>query len=332
MKNFYQIKSFSAIFILALFSFAITSCKNDKKGVIPTISQTVVGLADFSQLELSAIKCNFVVALSNKNTAAGSNGDYTVFAPTNQAFAKIGLINGADLNALQTPFLKNVLNYHLSNGRTKDEELLNSTSLLSLMANKDEKKIFIRAGEKYVNGSKIIATNIKADNGVVHAIDRVLLASGTDITNTAIFFSEGKGFVKPELTFLVAAVIYCDLITTLADASKKTVFAPTDQAFKNLGVKLGVALNQPSDITKLDKATLTNILRTHVIATNAYFTSQLYAGPILTASGKNITLGEYENGYLSVKGAGNSAVAKMVIPDIQATNGVIHVIDSVLLP
>lgn len=322
------------LFSALVFLTTIISCNKDKKSVLPTISQFVVGLKDLSQLEASAIKGDLVVALSNKNTAPASNGNFTVFAPTNQAFQKIGLINPQDLNALQTPFLVNVLKYHVSNESTKDEVMANGTKLPSLLAETVTKRIIIRNNETYVNGSKIIVVNTKADNGTVHVINRVLLASGTDIANTAIFFAQGKGFVKPELTFLVEAVVYCDLVTALADpAANYTVFAPTDQAFKDLGKKLGVALSNPSDIRKLDKATVKQILLTHVVANGgAKFTSELYTGNLQTLSGENIVLGEYNNGVLSVKGSGNSIVANMVIPDVQTTNGIVHVIDRVLLP
>lgn len=321
------------VFVALIFSTTIISC-NKEKGVLPTISQFVVGLKDLSQLEASAIKADLVIALSNKNTASGSDGNFTVFAPTNQAFQKIGLVNPQDLNALQTPFLISVLKYHLSNGSTEDEMLPNTSTLNSLLGEDIKKTIVIRDGEKYVNGSKIIVVDTKTDNGVVHVINRVLLASGTDIANTAIFFAQGKGFVKPELSFLVEAAIYCDLVDELENPNANyTVFAPTDQAFKDLGKILGVAIENPADIRKLDKATVTQVLLNHVVSNGgSKFTSQLYTGNLQTLSGKNITLGEYINGLLSVKGAGNNIAANMVIPDIQTTNGIVHVIDRVLLP
>lgn len=321
------------VYVALIFSTTIISC-NKEKGALPTISQFVVGLKDLSQLEASAIKADLVIALSNKNNASGSDGNFTVFAPTNQAFQKIGLANPQDLNALQTPFLISVLKYHLSNGSTKDEMLPNTSTLNSLLGEDIKKTIVIRDGEKYVNGSKIIVADTKTDNGVVHVINRVLLASGTDIANTAIFFAQGKGFINPELSFLVEAVHYCDLVDDLANPnSNYTVFAPTDQAFKDLGKILGVSIEKPVDIRKLYKATVTQVLLNHIVSNGGgKFTSQLYTGNLQALSGKNIILGEYINGLLSVKGSGNSIAANMVIPDIQTTNGIVHVIDRVLLP
>lgn len=328
-----QLKKALVLFTVFLFSIAVISCNGDKKGVLPTIAQTVVSLADLSQLEASAIKGNFVVMLSNKNMATGSGGNFTAFAPTNKAFENIGLNYPQDLNSLQTPFLVNLLKYHLSDGLAKDEALVSGSDVPSLLGNTLRKKIFTRPnGDKFVNGSKIIVGNNKADNGIVHVINRVLLASETDVAHTAIFFAEGKGFVKPELSFLSEAIVYCDLLGSLSDITKSyTVFAPTDQAFVSLGGALGISLNKPSDIRKIDKITLTQILLNHV-TDNAKFTSQLFAGNLQVLNGKNVKLGEYNDGLLSVMGSGNGTAANMVIPDIQTTNGVVHIIDKVLLP
>ncbi len=327
-----MIKTGLFVFTTLLTTLVITSCNKDNSNVLPTISQTVVSLENLSQLEFAAVKGNLVAALSNKNTAPSSDGNYTIFAPTDEAFEKIGLVNSQDLNALQNPFLINVLKYHLRDGST-DDMLTNGSILTSLVGPSIKKKIIFRGTDKYVNGSKIIVTNTKADSGTIHIIDRVLLASGTDIANTAIFFAQGKGFVNPELSFLAEAVVYCDLVGALADPNANyTIFAPTNQAFKDLGKLLGLTINQPSDIRNLDKATVTQVLLTHVISGGGRFTSELYAGNLSALNGKNVALGANSNGLLSVKGPGNAVAANMVIPDVQTTNGVVHVIDRVLLP
>lgn len=321
-----------ASLFLATALTVFSSCQKDKDQ-LQTISQVAVNLPGFSQLEAAAIKGGVAGVLSNRNPAAGADGNFTVFAPTNEAFAKIGLVNPQDLNALQTPFLTNVLLYHVNNGNTKEASFVNGFSMPSLLGETVTKRIITRGSDKFVNGSKIIAADVKAENGTVHAIDRVLLASGADIANTAIFFAQGKGFVNPELSFLVEAVVYAGLVDALADKDANyTVFAPTNQAFKDLGKLLGVSINQPADIRKIDKATVTTVLLTHVINGGGKFTSELFAGNLAALSGSNVTLGAYTNGYLTVKGSGNSVPANMVIPDVQTTNGVVHVIDRVLLP
>jgi uncharacterized surface protein with fasciclin (FAS1) repeats len=332
-------KLFNSAFIGALALFIATgfsACKKDEN-VKPTIAQIAVNINGFSQLEAAAIRGGVVGLLSNKNPEATSGGNFTVFAPTNQAFAKLGLVNPEDLNALQQSFLFTVLAYHVNNGLKIETDFTNGASLPSLLGATVTKRIITRNNGKdlFVNGSKIISTNVTAENGVVHAIDKVLLASGANIANTAIFFSQGKGFVKPELSFLVEAVVYCDLVNALADpAANYTVFAPTNQAFKDLGKILGVSIENPSDIRKLPKATVTQVLLTHVfnLPGGGKFTSELNAGTITSLNSKPVTFGAYTDGVLTVKGSGNAVAANMVIPDVQTTNGVVHVIDRVLLP
>ncbi len=332
MKNNTSFKSRVLLASMALIlSLGFSACKKESSS-LPTIAQVAVTMPGFSQLEAAAIRGGVAVTLSNKNSGDPS-GAFTVFAPTNDAFAKLGLVAPQDLNALQKPFLTNVLLYHVNNGNTLQASLTGGASVASLLG--PTKRIINRNGDIFVNGSKILATNVKADNGTVHVIDRVLLASGANIAQTTIFFAGGNGFVNPELTFLLNAVDYCGLVDALSNKDANyTVFAPTNQAFKDLGVLLGVSINQPSDIRKLPKATVTQVLLTHVFDLNnvGKFTSELNAGTIKALNGQEVTLGAYTNGYLTVKGKGNGAPANMVIPDVQTTNGVVHVIDRVLLP
>ena len=335
MNNFKLAQSIGVV-ATALFSLIVfAACNKDRSDTIPTIEQTIVGLEDLSQLELATIKTDLVVTLSNKNTVSGSAGNFTFFAPTNKAFAKLGLALPQDLNSLQHGFLSNIIKYHISNGSTKDEMLTSESTLFSLLEGETiKKRIVIRGVDKYINGSKIIVGNAKADNGIVHVIDRVLLISDADIAQSTKAFAQGRGFVQPELNFLSEALNYCDLDGFLSDPSKSyTVFAPSNQAFTDLGKLLGVSLKQPSDVRKLEKANLSKILRTHIFTERGgRFTSEMYPGSHTALNGEKVAFGEYDNGVFSLKGSGNTTVANMLIPDIQTTNGVLHIIDRVILP
>ncbi|WP_241502146.1 fasciclin domain-containing protein [Hymenobacter glacialis] len=288
-------------------------------------------------MEDAALRGDVAVLLGNKNPN-DAQGNYTVFAPTNGAFARLGLNTAQDLTALQQPFLRNTLLYHVFSGSLPGSGLTAGTSSPSALG--PQRRIIRRAdGTMYVNGSKILATDVRAANGLIHPIDKVLLATGADVLNSALALQSAKVFVKPELTFLVEAVIYANLtgaLTGSPGSAPLTVFAPTDQAFKDLGVLLGVPLNQPSDIRKLPVATVTKVLLNHVVggAQGGKFTSELPNGTtVASAGGDPVAFGAFINGVLTVKGAGNgTAVANMVIPDVQCTNGVVHVIDRVLLP
>ena len=318
--------------MLSAIAIAFTSVVSAQK----TVVDIAVGSESHTTL-VAAVKAADLVA-----TLQGA-GPFTVFAPTNAAFTALDTeLQPGGIAGLSETTLTNVLLYHVNDGSTLESSLTTSNPIVNSLLGKSNtnptgvtKRIVTRGNDRFINGSKIIATNVRADNGIVHVIDRVLLASGADIANTAIFFAQGNGFVNPELSYLVEAVIYADLVAPLADANNNfTVFAPTNQAFRDLGALLGVPLNQPSDIRKLPRATVAQVLLTHVfnLSGGGKFTSEFSAGTITALNGQNITLGAYNNGYLTVKGNGNATAANMAIPDVQCTNGVVHVIDRVLLP
>lgn len=313
---------------LACSAVCLTSCHHEE--VAPSIANIAVANQDFSVLEDAAIRGGVAIALTNKNA---DGGDYTVFAPTNAAFARLGLNNAQDLLALQKPFLTTTLLYHTVSGRLEGSSLQPGSTSASLAG--PTRRIISRNGSLYVNGSRILAQDVKAANGLVHPIDKVLLATGVDIVQSALALRNGQVFVKPELTFLVEALVYCNLtdaLTAKPGSPSFTVFAPTDAAFRDLGKLLGVELAQPSDIRKLPQATVTAVLLNHVASNGGKFTPELLENSILPTLGGSLTLGAFTNGVLPVQGRGNAAAAAMVIPDVQCTNGVVHVIDRVLLP
>ncbi|KAA9339454.1 fasciclin domain-containing protein [Hymenobacter busanensis] len=312
----------------------LTSC--DKKSEAdPSIAGIAVANPDFSTLENAAVRGGVVEVLTNKNPDDPA-GNFTVFAPNNAAFSRLGLNTADDLNSLQKDFLTSTLLYHVANGTLAAPNLLpNSTSASAFKG--VTRRIINRGGYLYVNGSRILLTDVKASNGTIHIIDKVLLATNADIVQSAVALASAQVFVQPELTYLVEAVLYCDLapaLTATPGSAPLTVYAPTDQAFKNLLAQLlGRPSTSPADIRLLPKATVTAVLLNHVVA-GGKFTSELPEGGTNTSlGGGTLTFGAFTNGTLPVRSTGNgTATANMVIPDVQCTNGVVHVIDKVLLP
>lgn len=330
MNTIYKTYKIITLFILTA---VISSCETESayEDILPTISNIAVSNPAFSTLEEAAISGGVAGTLSNPNPN-DSSGDYTVFAPTNDAFARLGL-NENTLGVLQKGFLTNTLLYHVSNGNlagsTIDEGDM-SASALGV-----NRRFISRGGDLFINGSKILATDVQAVNGTVHVIDKVMIATGGNVVQSAIALSGAEVFINPELSYLVEAVVYADLVGALSNPDAKfTVFAPTDQAFINMGVALGLTFNEPADIRQLSKELVTSVLLNHVFADVSAdkFTSELDAGTFDSLGDDTITLGAYDNGILTVTGSGNESPANMVIPDVQTTNGIVHVIDQVLLP
>ena len=316
---------------LLIGTLMLSSCEK-KEEVDPTIANIAVSDPDFQVLEDAAIRGDVAGILSNKNpNDPTKEGNYTVFAPTNAAFSRLGLNSASDLLGLQQPFLKNTLFYHVANGTIVSSDLKAGSTSASAFG--PQRRIIRRGNDLYVNGSRIVATDVQAANGTIHAIDKVLLATNGTVVESALALQSSKVFTSPELTFLVEAVLYCDLAGVLSTTPNLTVFAPTDQAFKNLGVELGVPLSVPADIRKLPKEVVTAVLATHVLADGAKFTPEFVDNSTVSSfGGATLQLGTFTNGVITVKGPKNTTPANMVIPDVQATNGIVHVIDRVLRP
>ncbi|MEE4108645.1 MAG: fasciclin domain-containing protein, partial [Halieaceae bacterium] len=252
-------------------------------------------------------------------TLADPDAVLTVFAPTDDAFAALGedTINAllADIDALA-----DVLLYHVISGAAVDS--ITATSLLGEeveMANGDSVTVDIRDGALFVNDSQVVIADVPATNGVIHAIDAVLLPPEDDAEPGTIIdvATENGGF-----TTLLAAVDAAGLTETLADPTATfTVFAPTDDAFAALGQETLTDLLADPD-------TLSNILLYHVIADQA-----VPSETALTLDGSDVEMANGDTVSVSVvDGALFINDSEVIVVDVAASNGVIHAIDAVLTP
>jgi len=299
----------------------LNSCDADYEDQKPTIAALVVADNNFSTLEGAAILGGVAGVLSNSNPNDPS-GDYTVFAPTNDAFARLGLVNEGSLGVLQTSFLTNTLLYHVSNGNLTSSNFTSpSASALGIT-----RKFITRGADTYINGSKILATNISTLNGTVHVTDKVMIATGVNIVESAVLLQSAQVFKNPELTFLVQAVISSGLAPVLSDPSNNfTIYAPTDAAFRAAGfTSLQSIIDTPA-------ATLQAVLLNHAVVGGS-FTSEQDELTATTAGGGTLTYSAFNNGTFTITSNGITTPANMVIPDIQCSNGVVHIIDKILLP
>ncbi len=238
-------------------------------------------------------------------------GPFTVFAPTDAAFAALpaGLV--AELLADPTGELTNILLYHVLSGAVTSD-LLSEGTYTTL--NGSDVTITFDGPNVLVNGNQVIIADLIADNGVVHVIDVVLLpGSGNPATVVDIIVNSDVH------NTLEAAVIAADLAGTLSTDGPFTVFAPTDAAFAALPAGLLDALL--ADPT----GELTNILLYHVVGGTALSTDLSDGQTITTLNGQDVTI---------TLNAGNVFVndAQVIIADLIADNGVVHVIDAVLVP
>jgi transforming growth factor-beta-induced protein len=296
-------------------------------GVIHAIDTVLTPPAKPKDVVDTAIAAGQFTTLVAAIQAAGlestlrTTDNITVFAPTDAAFAKIGK-SQLDAIIADKALLTKILTYHVA-GRVVTAEQIISAQRGTIRTLQGEKVSFaVQDGKVILNGNVMVtATDIRAKNGIVHVIDTVLLPPSLtappkptkDVVDTAI----GAG----QFTTLVAAVQAAGLESTLRNASNITVFAPTDAAFAKLGTDTINAL-------LADKAALSNILRYHVGFPQV--TSEQFIrrgnGSIFTLNGQAVRY-QVKDGKLFL----NDTVL-VVTADVRATNGIIHVIDTVLTP
>lgn len=303
------------VFLLSLVIVAaLASCsdKEETTPVIPDAPKTLVDVAvadpQFSILVSALQKADLVNTLK-------SEGTFTVFAPTNSAFATLfSQLGVTGIDELSAEALRPILLNHVVSGKILSADITSgyvATANNSGPASTNVKVLVLKGSTVTVDGSTVTTADVAASNGVIHVVDQVILPAS--VVSHAIH--------NPDFSILVQAVVKAGLVEALSAEGPFTVFAPTNAAFNNLFSALGVA-----GIDELSVETLTPILLYHVVPGNV-LSSQVTTGMVPTLK-EGSSLDVVVNGG-SVK-LNNSA--NVIAVDVQGTNGVVHAIDAVLLP
>jgi transforming growth factor-beta-induced protein len=302
-------------------------------GIIHVIDAVIIGDVEVPTPAMSIV--DVAIANGSFTTLVGAlqatgldtvladlESDFTVFAPSDAAFAKLP----ADtLTNLSTEQLSNILLYHVIPGKVLADgaiTLAQSSSNTAEAANGDNVALSFSNSTLFVNGAKVSTADVIADNGVIHVIDNIIMPLvETDAPTNSIV---EVALADPDnFSTLVTALTAADLVDTLADETKTfTVFAPTNSAFEKIDSDVLNAL-------LADKTALTEVLLTHVVGEVSLSSVDAYAAngkTLSTLSNTKISVGiDAVSGSLVIGGA------NVVITDINTTNGVIHVIDTVIL-
>lgn len=310
-----------ALLIMAL----IVSCSKDKgnSSSSSTITDKVVADPSFSLLEKAVVKAGLGTTLSG-------NGPFTVFAPNDAAFTASG-ISSSSIDGLSTDYLKKLLLYHTLASKVLAADVPAGPNAKITTANSPADSLFItkNAAGVFVNGIKVVTPDVTASNGVIHVLQKVLLPPAGNIVATAQANLGGDN----GLDSLVVAIVRADAaspgLINLLNGNVITVFAPTNKAFRDLLTALSL-----NNIGQIPIATLQAVLSYHVVSGRA-FSSDLSNGTILMLAGGTTTvnLTNGTGGGPTITGNGNAgAKSNIIATNIMATNGVVHVIDKVLLP
>ena len=336
---------FSAVMSLAVMGLLLVSCQ--KNSDLPSEtniadSRTIAGIIQDPGLVLAIsgnsgdvsratagrqVKFNYLAAALARTgltkELAKFDGSYTLFAPTNEAFIQAGFNSIEDIMKAPVEILKPILLYHVLGAEVSSGNVPAGPNAAVPTLNGADVYITRKSdGSVFINGTPVIRADVNAVNGVIHVIDRVLIPPVGNIVQTAVA-------ANPQFSYLVAAVLRASQGSTnvaaiLSGTGPFTVFAPVNQAFIDAGFPtIASIMNASPDA-------LTPILAYHVIGARV-FSSDLSNGmkPNMLAGGTTTII---LTGGPKIKGNSNAAASHIVKTDIVCTNGVIHVIDAVLLP
>lgn len=308
--------------LMILLSVVLFACSNDDDTVEPivevTIADFVAANSDYSSLLDALNRANLVSTLDG-------TGQFTVFAPNNAAFSAFLSANGfASLNDVPVDILTNVLLNHVIAGTVESGQLVTGyvNTLATYGTSNNNLSLYVNttSGVELNGISSVTTADISASNGVIHAVDVVI-----DLPTVVTFATADATFGN-----LVAALTrpdQPDFVSILStpfgtNPASFTVFAPTNDAFADLLAELGV-----NDLSDIDTATLTATLNTHVIAGANVRAEDLVDGMVTTLGGDvDINAGN------AIITDANGRESNIIVTNVQASNGVVHAIDKVILP
>jgi uncharacterized surface protein with fasciclin (FAS1) repeats len=315
MKKFLNSFRKPFFFGAAVMALTFSACKKSSSGgsTDSTINGIVSSNADFSTLNAGVVKAGLAATLS-------STGPFTVFAPNNAAFTASGITSQV-LASLSPAQVKNILLYHTIAAKIMAAQVPAGPNAAVAAANGDSLYVTKNANGVFVNGIQVTKADVAASNGIIHVIGKVLMPPSGNIVQVA----------QSDTTFsyLVAAVLRAseggtNVAAILSGKGPFTVFAPTNNAFRAAGFPT------IASVQAAPSATLTSILTYHVIGARV-FSSDLSNGlQASTLNGGKVTFGLTSGA--TVKGNSNPTPSNIIATNIVATNGVVHVIDQVLLP
>ena len=312
-----RITGLLSVFMLSLFTVFTTACHDDDDQPPQTTEDNIVEVAS---AEASFSTLVTAVQATGLNETLSSPGPYTVFAPTNEAFGRFITENGLTTNELLgSEDLEFILNYHILTSEVPASAVnpgrVNTAAAIPFFVSASPE------GELWINGNtQIVETDINASNGLIHVLDYVITPPTQNIAEIAVASSAAD---EPEFTQLVAALTRVNLVESFSGGfdDNFTVFAPTDAAFAQLYSTMGI-----SGLDEIPEEDLLNVLRYHVVPTREFSQDlreaqtlpTLLEGAELTVNLSSLTI--------------NDAPLESSALNIHATNGVIHVINSVLVP
>ncbi len=316
----------SATLLLSLFA-----CKKDKEDAVPgTDSNNLLYVIEDNKFNFSYF--NTALTVTNFGSTLTAQGPLTVLIPDNNAFQRAGY-NSIDMVSQESGLvLRNMVQYHTLNGRWQLDKLpFRFNQQITTVAGT---QLFVTHWVKgkdtiiTINGTRVTAQNMPASNGLIQVINAVMQPLTQDKISDAVA-------ADPSLTFFNAALQQADMKTLLRGDGPFTIFAPNNDAFKNAGFP------STDSIRNTDPAVLKSILQFHILNNRRFvYDYVLSTGANNTSSQTmlnnsttkvNLLYNGVDYTGITIQGAGNSSPCQLLKSNVLANNGVLHVIDKLLM-
>lgn len=302
------------LFFLTLLTLLLTGCQQNNDDAQPkTIADVILEDSNFTILRTAITHGGMSDALKG--------GNLTLFAPNDAAFRASGFADPAAIMALPAETVQKLVQYHVLGSPVSAANVPTGTNTPVVTAGGATAFITKTANLLAINGVKISETDQLAANGTIHTIDRVLNPSAGNLLAVA----QAQGLTLLAAAATRAAAANPALLTSLTSPNVFiTVFAPSDAAFRAAGYT-------EASINSANAQTLTSLLTYHAVP-GVLFSSQFQSGPLNTLLSNNRLTITASTAGVAVKGNKNSTSTLIRTADIPTSNGVVHIIDQVLMP
>ncbi|GAA4447739.1 fasciclin domain-containing protein [Nibrella saemangeumensis] len=305
--------------LLPLLMLLLSGCQQNEDAQPKTIADVILENNEFTILRAAILHGGMSDALKGANL--------TMFAPDDAAFRASGYADPAAITALPADDVRRLVQYHVLGNLVTLADIPGGTNTPVATAGGTTAFITNSNNQLFLNGSRIGQTAISAANGIIHVIDRVLNPAAGNAMATA----QARGLNLLVAAAMRAASVNPGILTALngggtggTNAPMITLFAPTDEAFRAAGYN-------EAGINGANPQTLVNLLMYHAVP-GVLFSHQFQSGQLATMLSNNrITVAASTTG-VSVRGTKNTGLIPVRTADIATNNGVMHIIDQVLLP
>jgi len=275
-----------------------------------------------SETESLSILVDALTMFPDLVDALSDDGNYTVFAPTNDAFvALLGVIGQSSLDDVPEDVIERLLKYHvISSAALMSTDLTDGQMAATLLSSDDKITVGINGSDVTINGANVTAANVEASNGIVHIVDAVLVPElELSIVNTIV----EPAYFNDDFSILTEAVVKAELLSTLIDSEANyTLFAPNNDAFEAAGI---------TSLEGLTANDLAPILTYHVLGSEVFGDGLPATGSAITSLGGDFYLSLNDDGAF-LNGLTKVTTATLSGETLDYDNGVVHLIDRTLVP